>query len=265
MSDDRPADWYTDPEDPAQLRYWDGSRWTEGRRPRPGAASAGSTVPAASIPTAPAAAGTGARGGSRTLLYVAIPVAACMALVVMAIIVGAIASSSDDDRATEWSSTSERARGLAATTAAPTAAADQPSTTAELTTTEGSTTEPPTTAVPTTTAPPTTTPITTAVPTTTAAPETTLPPSTVPPTPPVAPVAPAIMPAVVCMNLQVAQDTIQTAGVFFSRSDDATGQGRFQLDDSNWIVVGQTPAPGAPIGEFDAVLSVVKIGEPNTC
>jgi beta-lactam-binding protein with PASTA domain len=73
------------------------------------------------------------------------------------------------------------------------------------------------------------------------------------------------MPDVMCMNLQQAQDTIQAAGAFFSRSEDATGQGRAQLIDSNWIVVGQRPAPGTPIGEGDAVLSVVKIGESSPC
>ena len=73
------------------------------------------------------------------------------------------------------------------------------------------------------------------------------------------------MPAVVCMNLQAAQDLIQDYGVFYSRSQDATGQGRMQVNDRNWIVVAQDPPPGAPIGEGDAVLSVVKLGEPNSC
>ena len=71
------------------------------------------------------------------------------------------------------------------------------------------------------------------------------------------------MPSVVCMDLQQAQDTIQQAGVFFSRSEDATGQGRMQLLDRNWTVVAQSPSPGTPIGEGDAVLSVVKDDEPN--
>jgi Protein of unknown function (DUF2510)/Domain of unknown function (DUF4177) len=31
--DDRPADWYPDPEDVAQLRYWDGSDWTDETAP----------------------------------------------------------------------------------------------------------------------------------------------------------------------------------------------------------------------------------------
>ncbi|MBY3986862.1 hypothetical protein J2W54_004887 [Rhodococcus fascians] len=67
------------------------------------------------------------------------------------------------------------------------------------------------------------------------------------------------------MNLQSAQNAIQAAGVFYSRSADASGEGRMQVNDSNWIVVEQDPAPGVLIGEGEAVLSVVKIGEPNNC
>ena len=77
--------------------------------------------------------------------------------------------------------------------------------------------------------------------------------------------AEALMPDVVCMNLQAAQNRIQEEGVFFSRSEDATGAGRRQLVDSNWIVVGQSPTAGSPIGEADALLSVVKLDEPNSC
>ena len=73
------------------------------------------------------------------------------------------------------------------------------------------------------------------------------------------------MPAVVCMNLQAAQDLIQEQGVFFSRSHDATGQGRRQISDRNWVVVEQSPAPGTPISEGDADLGAVKIGEPSPC
>ena len=69
------------------------------------------------------------------------------------------------------------------------------------------------------------------------------------------------MPDVVGMNLQAAQNLIQEAGVFLSRSEDATGAGRMQVNDSNWVVVAQTPAPGELIGEGDAVLSAKKIGE----
>ncbi|HEY9314301.1 PASTA domain-containing protein [Williamsia sp.] len=74
-----------------------------------------------------------------------------------------------------------------------------------------------------------------------------------------------IMPAVVCMNLQAAQNLIQENGVFFSRSDDASGEGRSQIIDSNWVVVGQTPEAGTPITEGEPVLSVVKIGETSGC
>ena len=70
-----------------------------------------------------------------------------------------------------------------------------------------------------------------------------------------------LMPNVLCMNLQEAQDEIQDHGVFFSRSQDASGQDRFQMNDSNWIVVDQSPSVGTRIGEGDAMLSVVKIGE----
>jgi len=73
------------------------------------------------------------------------------------------------------------------------------------------------------------------------------------------------MPSVVCMNLQDAQDLIQTAGVFLSLSHDATGQGRRQVNDSNWVVVAQNIPPGTPFGEGEADLAVVKDGEPGTC
>ena len=76
---------------------------------------------------------------------------------------------------------------------------------------------------------------------------------------------PAFMPSVVCMNLQSAQNAIQAAGVFYSRSADASGEGRMQVNDSNWIVVAQDPPAGTLIGEGDALLSAVKIGEPNNC
>lgn len=75
----------------------------------------------------------------------------------------------------------------------------------------------------------------------------------------------AVMPNVVCMDLEAAQDTIQAAGVFFSESVDATGQGRAQVWDRNWIVVDQTPAAGALIDEGDPVLSVVKEDEFSGC
>lgn len=112
---------------------------------------------------------------------------------------------------------------------------------------------------------------TTTIPATSVAPQATLPPTTVGTSPaPIQTTATtsptSLMPDVVCMNLQAAQDLIQTTGVFFSRSEDATGRGRMQVVDRNWQVVRQTPAPGTPIGEGDAILYVVKYGEsPNPC
>ena len=73
------------------------------------------------------------------------------------------------------------------------------------------------------------------------------------------------MPDVMCMNLQDAQDTIQANGVFFSGSFDATGQGRMQMVDSNWVVVSQDPPAGTPIVEGQANLGAVKYGEPSSC
>jgi len=41
VSDLPPADWYTDPDDESQFRYWDGSAWTEHRAPRGGETATG--------------------------------------------------------------------------------------------------------------------------------------------------------------------------------------------------------------------------------
>ncbi len=75
-----------------------------------------------------------------------------------------------------------------------------------------------------------------------------------------------LMPDLICRGLQAAQDEIQDHGVFGSKSKDATGQGRRQLWDRNWIVVAQDPEPGEKIGEFEAILFVVKKSDDeNTC
>jgi uncharacterized protein (AIM24 family) len=44
-------DWYPDPEDPTQLRYWDGSTWTDNRAPNP--AAGGQAAPAPQQASAP--------------------------------------------------------------------------------------------------------------------------------------------------------------------------------------------------------------------
>jgi len=73
------------------------------------------------------------------------------------------------------------------------------------------------------------------------------------------------MPNEVGKVLQDAQDDIQRVSgdpVFFSHSEDATGQDRFQVIDSNWKVCSQNVAPGTTV-PFDAhvVFSVVKLDE----
>jgi PASTA domain len=90
-------------------------------------------------------------------------------------------------------------------------------------------------------------------------------PSTDAPVVTAAPTPTALMPNVVCMNLQDAQDLIQEQGVFLSLSQDATGEGRMQILDANWQVVSQFPAAGTPIDEGDAMLDVVKYGESSPC
>lgn len=70
-----------------------------------------------------------------------------------------------------------------------------------------------------------------------------------------------VMPDVLCLGLQEAQDAIQDQGVFYSQSEDASGKGRKQLVDSNWIVVEQNLEPGTPFSEGDAVLGVIKDDE----
>lgn len=57
MSDAQaPAGWFPDPEDAAQLRYWDGAAWTDHRHPAdPAAAAAATAVPVADTVTPDAA------------------------------------------------------------------------------------------------------------------------------------------------------------------------------------------------------------------
>jgi hypothetical protein len=69
------------------------------------------------------------------------------------------------------------------------------------------------------------------------------------------------MPDVVCLDLQTAQDLIQDQGVFFSKSVDASGQGRRQIIDSKWVVVAQNIQVGAPIDEGKVILTVSKEDE----
>jgi len=73
-----------------------------------------------------------------------------------------------------------------------------------------------------------------------------------------------VMPNVVGMNLQEAQDELQSRGSYILSQDDATGRGRFQMLDSNWQVCSQDQAPGETFDLAELVnLTAVKLSE--TC
>lgn len=221
------AGWFPDPHDGTQLRYWDGQQWTDATSAFPSTASAPPPSSAERFGQAPAIA---ASKGAWRRQAGPLPVWAWVIGGVLVLgLIGALTSRRP-----------ERVSPVAApsgTTSTASPAATSPSEAAS-----GPTGTSPT-------APPSTTASTTAAPVT---------------EPPVAPPS-AVMPDVICMNLQQAQDLIQTKGVFFSRSHDATGAGRMQVLDSNWVVVEQSPAAGAVIGEGDADLGVVKYGETSQC
>lgn len=70
------------------------------------------------------------------------------------------------------------------------------------------------------------------------------------------------MPKVVGMNLQDAQDLLQSLGSYAMDQQDASGQGRLQLLDRNWTVCSQDPAPGTKTDISEIVtLSSVKLDE----
>jgi hypothetical protein len=71
-----------------------------------------------------------------------------------------------------------------------------------------------------------------------------------------------VVPNVVGLNHQLAQDTLQAAGFYYLTEQDATGQGRLLINDRNWVVVSQQPAGGtrsAPGTKI--ILRSKKIGE----
>lgn len=71
-----------------------------------------------------------------------------------------------------------------------------------------------------------------------------------------------VVPNVVGLNHQLAQDTMQAAGFYFLTEEDATGQGRLLINDRNWVVVSQEPAGGTrAASDTKIVLRSKKIGE----
>lgn len=89
------------------------------------------------------------------------------------------------------------------------------------------------------------------------APPSSAPPSTAPPS-----VQSGVVPNVVGLNHQLAQDTMQAAGFYYLTEADATGQGRLLINDRNWVVVSQQPAGGthAP-ADTKIILRSKKVGE----
>jgi hypothetical protein len=73
------------------------------------------------------------------------------------------------------------------------------------------------------------------------------------------------MPDATGLDLQAAQDLLQDVSgnmFYISSSADATGEGRMQLVDSNWVVCSQNVAPGETVTEdVDVIFYVVKDDE----
>jgi hypothetical protein len=71
-----------------------------------------------------------------------------------------------------------------------------------------------------------------------------------------------VVPNVTCMNLQDAQNTLQSAGFFNLASVDGLGQGRQQILDRDWLVTKQSAVAGSrPKLLTRIVLTAVKYGE----
>ena len=63
-----------------------------------------------------------------------------------------------------------------------------------------------------------------------------------------------VVPDVVGEDHQLAQDTMQAAGLYILTEEDATGQGRALIMDRNWTVVEQSPAAGTRVSEDETIL-----------
>src|SRR5437763_4572342 len=78
------------------------------------------------------------------------------------------------------------------------------------------------------------------------------------------PARPGVVPDTVCMDLQLAQDKSEAAGYHDLGSQDATGRGRHQVWDRDWVVVSQNPAPGTKAPPRNRVVfRVLAYGDPG--
>ena len=88
------------------------------------------------------------------------------------------------------------------------------------------------------------------------------PPPTTPTPTPTPTGATGVVPDVVGVNHQLAQDTMQAAGFFYLTEEDATGKGRLLINDRNWVVVSQVPPGGTrALLNTKILLRSKKIGE----
>ncbi|WP_228122532.1 PASTA domain-containing protein [Saccharothrix syringae] len=70
------------------------------------------------------------------------------------------------------------------------------------------------------------------------------------------------VPNVVGLVHQTAQDTMQAAGLYMLREEDATGRGRLLVVDRNWTTTAQSVAAGEVVDcDTTITLSAKKIGE----
>jgi hypothetical protein len=70
------------------------------------------------------------------------------------------------------------------------------------------------------------------------------------------------VPKVVGKDHQLAQDTMQAAGLYMLMEEDATGQGRMLILDRNWTTVRQRPKAGKCVSEdTEIMLYAVKDSE----
>ncbi|HEV8626938.1 MAG TPA: PASTA domain-containing protein [Acidimicrobiia bacterium] len=73
-----------------------------------------------------------------------------------------------------------------------------------------------------------------------------------------------VIPDVVCMDLQLAQDKAQAAEIYRVTAQDASGQHRRQVADQDWVVVSQTPPAGTrPKRSPQMFLKVKAYGDPG--
>lgn len=61
------------------------------------------------------------------------------------------------------------------------------------------------------------------------------------------------VPNVVGKDHQLAQDTMQSAGLYALDEEDCTGQGRLLFYDRNWTVVKQEPPAGSRVSEDETI------------